>query len=568
MIYDDLVIEDTVWSPEKAAFVSGAPFITVQPQPVTKDPGDTVTFSVSAIGDDLTYQWQISENNGAFTDMLGETSSTLSFVASFPLSYNKYRVAVSTDTATIYSDSALLKVNYTAASGMLAWFHFDEGYIGDHRVDVDDYWGDYNYPDWPYEKPALAGFTGYNWASSAPYDYGLFPGPIRHRGDPIANIGGSLDFRGWTGTYYKETPTVGYSGIAGPYNYIRSANAFRYEDTEDYIDLGTDSFTVMTWIRLPWESMHKQFDYIDKDGSEATEGRFRHCYASQGPIGSGRWQMNIYGTYNTGPGDLVPSIEYRFYDGSGSGLPAHNKVYYLLNIDGLGFVDDEWHHLTSVVDRVNNTITTYFDGAPNAQVIDISDMDFDLTEPYTLGGYKHTYTIEMPSTAMETLNPGVVEGSLSDDYKRYMSIDDHRLYKRALEPNEIKGIYDSTSLGFDFWADDRSVPVNTPVIFTPTGVFDFGVSGYNWTYGDGSVSTGYTGYHSYTGNNSSYDVSLLMQFDTGSTGLEYKVDYIRVEDVITYTINDQYYYSGESVTFTGGATGVPGPITYKWQKEE
>lgn len=552
MIYDDLVLENTVWSPEKAAFVAGAPFITAHPQPVTKDPGDTVTFSVIAIGDDLTYQWQVSENNGTFNNVPGETSSTLSFVASFPLSYNRYRVAVSTDTATIYSDSALLKVNYTAASGMLAWFHFDEGYIGGHRVDVLGPFGDYNLSDWPFENPALAGFTGFNWASPKPHDSGYILGMPGCRAEPAANIGGSLDFRGYTGS------SAGYSGIAGPYNYIRTGGRyFMYEDREDYVDLDTNSFTIMTWIRLPWESINKSFDYLDYLGVSRTRTGFTYQYAGQGDFADSRWGMEIQGSIST------PRIEYRF----GNGTFAQNKYYRLTNLNLMGFLDGEWHHVVSVVNRVNNTITTYFDGVAHSQILDISDLTYNLTVPYSSVDTDHRYQI-MGGGEYNSTDFTALPGSFSDDYKQYMSVDDHRLYKRALEPNEIKGIYDSTSFGFDFWADDRSVPVNTPIVFTPTGVFDFGVSGYNWTYGDGSVSTGYTGYHSYTGNNSSYDVSLLMQFDTGSTGLEYKVDYIRVEDVITYTINDQYYYNGESVTFTGGATGVPGPITYKWQKEE
>ena len=72
------------------------------------------TFSVSATGTGLTYQWQVSTNGGmTFTNISGATGATYTVTATSVVSGNKYRVIVSGTAAcgsSITSNVALLTV--------------------------------------------------------------------------------------------------------------------------------------------------------------------------------------------------------------------------------------------------------------------------------------------------------------------------------------------------------------------------------------------------------------------------------------------------------------------------
>lgn len=88
--------------------------ITAQPQSVTKTAGTAATFSVTATGTSLTYQWQVMPDGGAtFTDISGATSATLSLTTSevtTAASGNTYRCKISDATGSIYTDNAVLTV--------------------------------------------------------------------------------------------------------------------------------------------------------------------------------------------------------------------------------------------------------------------------------------------------------------------------------------------------------------------------------------------------------------------------------------------------------------------------
>ncbi|RYZ52507.1 MAG: hypothetical protein EOP49_09330, partial [Sphingobacteriales bacterium] len=71
---------------------------TITTQPAAQNsicPGNTATFSVVVSGTSLTYQWQVSTDNGnAWTNIPSETNSTLSIVTSAAMEGNQYRVVI------------------------------------------------------------------------------------------------------------------------------------------------------------------------------------------------------------------------------------------------------------------------------------------------------------------------------------------------------------------------------------------------------------------------------------------------------------------------------------------
>jgi len=101
-----------------AAFLNpagaGAPTIDTQPSSVTKIAGETASFSVSATasGGTLSYQWQLSTNNGgSWADITGAVSTVYTtFYVGLSDSGNKYRVNVTDSNGTLASSAATLTV--------------------------------------------------------------------------------------------------------------------------------------------------------------------------------------------------------------------------------------------------------------------------------------------------------------------------------------------------------------------------------------------------------------------------------------------------------------------------
>lgn len=87
-----------------------------QPTDVTADAGKTATFSVTASGKELTYQWQI-DNGSGYQDISGATEATYT-TAALAASNNgaKYRCVVANDGGSVNSDAATLTVKSTDAS--------------------------------------------------------------------------------------------------------------------------------------------------------------------------------------------------------------------------------------------------------------------------------------------------------------------------------------------------------------------------------------------------------------------------------------------------------------------
>jgi len=89
--------------------------ITTHPADATKCPGETATFSVTAAGASLTYQWQLDSGSG-FSDIPGATDSSYTTpVLTTGDNGNQYHCVVTGDCGSETSTAATLTVNETTA---------------------------------------------------------------------------------------------------------------------------------------------------------------------------------------------------------------------------------------------------------------------------------------------------------------------------------------------------------------------------------------------------------------------------------------------------------------------
>ena len=100
------------------------PEITIQPQDQTVFEDTNSSFSVTAKGKYLNYQWK---KDGV--DLTGETNATLNITdANATLHDGNYSVVVSNDFGSLESTEILLDVNTTwSTDGLVGWWKFDEG---------------------------------------------------------------------------------------------------------------------------------------------------------------------------------------------------------------------------------------------------------------------------------------------------------------------------------------------------------------------------------------------------------------------------------------------------------
>ena len=88
-----------------------APIIVIHPQNVTAIIGQTVTFTVEATGEGLSYQWQYSNNGGTkWNTWSGKTSATASATASSRNNGTMYRCVVSNGGGSVTSEPATLSL--------------------------------------------------------------------------------------------------------------------------------------------------------------------------------------------------------------------------------------------------------------------------------------------------------------------------------------------------------------------------------------------------------------------------------------------------------------------------
>ncbi len=97
----------------KVSFVAGtAPEIVAHPQSANVFAGQSVTFTVSATGPALSYQWQRAESGGSFSDIPGAVNSEYAIAqAQITDHLHEFRVVVSNTAGSVLSDPAVLSVS-------------------------------------------------------------------------------------------------------------------------------------------------------------------------------------------------------------------------------------------------------------------------------------------------------------------------------------------------------------------------------------------------------------------------------------------------------------------------
>jgi hypothetical protein len=91
--------------------VNSAPMVTVNPANQTLTGGGSVTFTAGASGSPTpTVQWQVSVNGGAFTNIPGATSTTLTFTPTPSQSGNKYRAVFTNTCGVAMTNAAALTI--------------------------------------------------------------------------------------------------------------------------------------------------------------------------------------------------------------------------------------------------------------------------------------------------------------------------------------------------------------------------------------------------------------------------------------------------------------------------
>ena len=94
--------------------VDFAPTVTTQPASQTVTAGQTATFTAAASGNPTpTVQWQVSTNGGStFSNILGATSTTLSFTATAAQNGDEYQAVFSNSVGTATTSAATLTVDF------------------------------------------------------------------------------------------------------------------------------------------------------------------------------------------------------------------------------------------------------------------------------------------------------------------------------------------------------------------------------------------------------------------------------------------------------------------------
>jgi hypothetical protein len=93
------------------------PSITSHPQNATVTSGGTASFSVSATGASLTYQWERSPDGSSWTAITGANAAAYSFTAQSSNNGSRYRVVVSNAYGSTTSSAATLTVNSGSGGG-------------------------------------------------------------------------------------------------------------------------------------------------------------------------------------------------------------------------------------------------------------------------------------------------------------------------------------------------------------------------------------------------------------------------------------------------------------------
>lgn len=122
-------------------YIITEPAITSQPQDTTVESGQTATFTVSATGAGLIYQWQINRNDGKeFVDIAGgnEASYTTGKTDTNCNNYS-YRCLISNSNASVTSEAATLTVTASPEAGVTGSGKMSDPYMVSTSDDLRQY---------------------------------------------------------------------------------------------------------------------------------------------------------------------------------------------------------------------------------------------------------------------------------------------------------------------------------------------------------------------------------------------------------------------------------------------
>lgn len=120
---------ELIGTPSGTGTTEIAPAITTQPAGQTVTEGETATFTIEAIGGNLSYQWQQSTDNGqSWTDIDGATGASYATEASTAsMNGYQYRCVVSNSAGSVTSSAATLTVKEHVHEWVVAWSWSEDG---------------------------------------------------------------------------------------------------------------------------------------------------------------------------------------------------------------------------------------------------------------------------------------------------------------------------------------------------------------------------------------------------------------------------------------------------------
>lgn len=129
------------------------PVVETSPSDTTLEVGESCSLEVEAIGNSLTYQWQVSEDGGeSYSDLSGQTAAILVLTAEAGMNGNYYRCKITNAAGMTYSSAAEITVTEDIRTVSPAELSLVEGQSGTFSVNAKS--SDISY-QWQYSADGL-----------------------------------------------------------------------------------------------------------------------------------------------------------------------------------------------------------------------------------------------------------------------------------------------------------------------------------------------------------------------------------------------------------------------------